>query len=147
MRRYEIPDQLYFDQTGIILAESLFNDRLIEIWEDGFFIFVFHCAVKDVVRRQWRTYLCCGKMRLAENSEWSRTATQKTGKKSSVTRLTSLQSSQSNNTSSSTSCLVSESSDQNNSVGSPVQDGIITSDEDHNMDVTLNEINSQHRNQ
>ncbi|XP_056911329.1 adhesion G-protein coupled receptor G2 isoform X2 [Takifugu flavidus] len=113
----------------------------------GFFIFVFHCAVKDVVRRQWRTYLCCGKMRLAENSEWSRTATQKTGKKSSVTRLTSLQSSQSNNTSSSTSCLVSESSDQNNSVGSPVQDGIITSDEDHNMDVTLNEINSQHRNQ
>lgn len=34
----------------------------------GFFIFVFHCAVKDNVRRQWRTYLCCGKMRLAENS-------------------------------------------------------------------------------
>lgn len=31
--------------------------------------------------------------------------------------------------------------------GSPVQDRIITSDEDHNMDVTLNEINSQHRNQ
>lgn len=29
---------------------------------------MFHCAVKDVVRRQWRTYLCCGKMRLAENS-------------------------------------------------------------------------------
>lgn len=24
--------------------------------------------MKDVVRRQWRTYLCCGKMRLAENS-------------------------------------------------------------------------------
>lgn len=34
----------------------------------GFFIFVFHCAVKENVRRQWRTYLCCGKMRLAENS-------------------------------------------------------------------------------
>ncbi|KPP70466.1 hypothetical protein Z043_110704 [Scleropages formosus] len=34
----------------------------------GFFIFVFHCAVKDVVRRQWRTYLCCGKLWLPENS-------------------------------------------------------------------------------
>ena len=34
----------------------------------GFFIFLFHCVVKDNVRRQWRTYLCCGKLRLAENS-------------------------------------------------------------------------------
>uniref|UniRef100_A0A1A8NMS1 G protein-coupled receptor 64 n=2 Tax=Nothobranchius rachovii TaxID=451742 RepID=A0A1A8NMS1_9TELE len=42
----------------------------------GFFVFVFHCAVKESVRRQWRTYLCCGKLRLAENSDWSRTATQ-----------------------------------------------------------------------
>lgn len=31
--------------------------------------------------------------------------------------------------------------------GSPLEDRIITADEDHNMDVTLNEINSQHRNQ
>lgn len=41
MRRYEIPDQLYFDQTGIILAESLFNDRLIEIWEGAVCICVY----------------------------------------------------------------------------------------------------------
>lgn len=34
----------------------------------GFFIFLLHCAVKENVRRQWRTYLCCGRMRLAENS-------------------------------------------------------------------------------
>lgn len=34
----------------------------------GFFIFVFHCALKENVRRQWRIYLCCGKFRLAENS-------------------------------------------------------------------------------
>lgn len=34
----------------------------------GFFVFVFHCAIKENVRRQWRTYLCCGKLRLAENS-------------------------------------------------------------------------------
>nr|XP_046228020.1 adhesion G-protein coupled receptor G2 isoform X2 [Scatophagus argus] len=42
----------------------------------GFLVFVFHCAVKENVRRQWRTHLCCGRLRLAENSEWSRTATQ-----------------------------------------------------------------------
>uniref|UniRef100_H3AFI5 Adhesion G-protein coupled receptor G2 n=1 Tax=Latimeria chalumnae TaxID=7897 RepID=H3AFI5_LATCH len=41
----------------------------------GFFIFVFHCALKENVQKQWRQYLCCGKFRLAENSDWSRTAT------------------------------------------------------------------------
>ncbi|XP_035767568.1 adhesion G-protein coupled receptor G2 [Neolamprologus brichardi] len=39
----------------------------------GFFIFVFHCAVKETVRRQWRIYLCCGKMRLSENSVMQQT--------------------------------------------------------------------------
>lgn len=34
----------------------------------GLFIFVFHCAVKENVQRQWRIYLCCGRFRLAENS-------------------------------------------------------------------------------
>nr|XP_056717777.1 adhesion G-protein coupled receptor G2 [Euleptes europaea] len=41
----------------------------------GFFIFIFYCVVKENVRKQWRRYLCCGKYRLAENSDWSRTAT------------------------------------------------------------------------
>ncbi|XP_030333196.1 adhesion G-protein coupled receptor G2 isoform X2 [Strigops habroptila] len=41
----------------------------------GFFIFIFYCVTKDNVRKQWRRYLCCGKFRLAENSDWSRTAT------------------------------------------------------------------------
>uniref|UniRef100_A0AAV2J9N6 Adhesion G-protein coupled receptor G2 n=1 Tax=Knipowitschia caucasica TaxID=637954 RepID=A0AAV2J9N6_KNICA len=109
----------------------------------GFFIFVFHCAIKENVRRQWRTYLCCGRMRLAENSEWSRTATQKTAKKSSM--ITSLQSSKSNNSSSSSSYLVSDSSDQMNSYGGPFPDRISTADEDPRMDVVLNEINSQYR--
>ncbi|XP_070409353.1 adhesion G-protein coupled receptor G4 isoform X3 [Nothobranchius furzeri] len=49
---------------------SIFNSL------QGFFVFVFHCAVKESVRRQWRTHLCFGKLRLAENSDWSRTATQ-----------------------------------------------------------------------
>ncbi|XP_055086241.1 adhesion G-protein coupled receptor G2 [Periophthalmus magnuspinnatus] len=41
----------------------------------GLFIFVFHCAMKENVQRQWRMYLCCGRLRLPENSDWSRTAT------------------------------------------------------------------------
>ncbi|XP_051543039.1 adhesion G-protein coupled receptor G2-like [Myxocyprinus asiaticus] len=51
----------------------------------GFFIFLFHCALKENVRKQWRMYLCCGRLRLNENSEWSRTATQsKNTKKASI---------------------------------------------------------------
>ncbi|XP_035846784.1 adhesion G-protein coupled receptor G2 isoform X2 [Sander lucioperca] len=115
----------------------------------GFFIFVFHCAVKENVRKQWRTYLCCGRMRLAENSEWSRTATQKTVKKSSVTRLRShhsSNSSQSNNLSSS-SFLANDSSEQINGIGSPFEDRSITADEVPSTDVVLNEINRQYRTQ
>ncbi|KAF4797884.1 Adhesion G-protein coupled receptor G2 [Turdus rufiventris] len=41
----------------------------------GFFIFIFYCVTKENVRKQWRRYLCCGKFRLPENSDWSRTAT------------------------------------------------------------------------
>ncbi|XP_074844032.1 adhesion G-protein coupled receptor G2 [Carettochelys insculpta] len=41
----------------------------------GFFIFIFYCVAKENVRKQWRRYLCCGRFRLAENSDWSRTAT------------------------------------------------------------------------
>nr|XP_048296651.1 adhesion G-protein coupled receptor G2 isoform X1 [Myodes glareolus] len=41
----------------------------------GFFIFIFYCATKENVRKQWRRYVCCGKLRLAENSDWSKTAT------------------------------------------------------------------------
>uniref|UniRef100_A0A671EMI4 Adhesion G protein-coupled receptor G2 n=1 Tax=Rhinolophus ferrumequinum TaxID=59479 RepID=A0A671EMI4_RHIFE len=41
----------------------------------GFFIFIFYCVAKENVRKQWRRYLCCGKLRLAENSDWSKTAT------------------------------------------------------------------------
>uniref|UniRef100_A0A8C5GL01 Adhesion G-protein coupled receptor G2 n=1 Tax=Gouania willdenowi TaxID=441366 RepID=A0A8C5GL01_GOUWI len=48
--------------TPFVYLFSIFNSL------QGFFIFVFHCAVKDNVRRQWRTYLCCGRLRLAENS-------------------------------------------------------------------------------
>lgn len=46
------------------------NSRFTQVlwFSSGFLIFVFHCAVKENVRRQWRTHLCCGRLRLAENS-------------------------------------------------------------------------------
>ncbi|XP_065818807.1 adhesion G-protein coupled receptor G2 [Labrus bergylta] len=113
----------------------------------GFFIFIFHCAVKESVRKQWRMYLCCGKMRLAENSEWSHTATQKTMKKSSVTRLTPDRSSKLSQTNSSSSFLVPDPSEQLNGISSPFEDQAITTDEEPNMDVVLNEINRQSRQQ
>ncbi|XP_064860945.1 adhesion G-protein coupled receptor G2 isoform X2 [Oncorhynchus nerka] len=115
----------------------------------GFFIFVFHCAVKENVRRQWRTYLCCGRLRLAENSDWSRTATQKTEKKS-VTRATSFRSgnsSQFNHTSSS-SFLTGDSPERpSGATGSLFDDRTITAFEELNSDVVLNEVNSQFRTQ
>ncbi|XP_077207284.1 adhesion G-protein coupled receptor G6 isoform X5 [Paroedura picta] len=41
----------------------------------GLFIFLFHCAMKENVQKQWRRHLCCGRFRLADNSDWSKTAT------------------------------------------------------------------------
>ncbi|CAB1333048.1 unnamed protein product [Coregonus sp. 'balchen'] len=108
----------------------------------GFFIFVFYCAVKENVRRQWRTYLCC---------DWSRTATQKTGKKSlSVTRATSLRSYNSSqfNHSSSSSFLTGDSPERpSGATESPFDDRTITALEELNSDVVLNEVNSQFRTQ
>ncbi|XP_076876414.1 uncharacterized protein LOC143525861 isoform X2 [Brachyhypopomus gauderio] len=118
----------------------------------GFFIFVFHCAVKDNVRRQWRTYLCCGKFRLAENSDWSHTATQRT-KKFSVNRVAtsfrSVESSKSNNSSSSTTFLVSNSSgsDSLTGISNPLDDTALTAQEERSSDVALNEINHRFRDQ
>ncbi|XP_062407451.1 adhesion G-protein coupled receptor G6 [Sardina pilchardus] len=56
---------------------SIFNSL------QGLFIFVFHCALKENVQKQWRRYLCCGQLRLADNSDWSKTATNNTKKVSS----------------------------------------------------------------
>ncbi|XP_056872981.1 adhesion G-protein coupled receptor G6 isoform X11 [Takifugu flavidus] len=49
----------------------------------GLFIFIFHCALKENVQKQWRRFLCCGRFRLSENSDWSKTATNNTKKVSS----------------------------------------------------------------
>ncbi|MED6244144.1 hypothetical protein ATANTOWER_024474 [Ataeniobius toweri] len=107
----------------------------------GFFIFVFHCVVKETVRRQWRVYLCCGRMRLTENSEWSRTATQKNTKKSPLTSFTSSQGSQPSRSS----FQARTPPVQRNGIGNPAEDRIITADEEPSTDVVLNEINRQLR--
>ncbi|KAM3867020.1 adhesion G-protein coupled receptor G6 [Diretmus argenteus] len=41
----------------------------------GFFVFVFHCLMKENVRKQWRVHLCCGRFRLSDNTDWSRSVT------------------------------------------------------------------------
>ncbi|KPP61947.1 putative G-protein coupled receptor 112, partial [Scleropages formosus] len=41
----------------------------------GFFVFLFHCLMKESVRKQWRIHLCCGRFRLTEHSDLSHTAT------------------------------------------------------------------------
>ncbi|XP_075902454.1 adhesion G protein-coupled receptor G4a [Nelusetta ayraudi] len=37
----------------------------------GFFVFLFHCLMKENVRKQWRIHLCCGRFRLYNCTEWS----------------------------------------------------------------------------
>ncbi|XP_040194154.1 adhesion G-protein coupled receptor G2 isoform X2 [Rana temporaria] len=75
----------------------------------GFFIFFFYCVAKENVRKQWRRYLCCGKLRLAENSDWSKTATNKLKKQTSKQGVSSSSSNsiQSTSNSNSTTLLVS----------------------------------------
>ncbi|XP_061569553.1 adhesion G-protein coupled receptor G2-like [Cololabis saira] len=109
---------------------SIFNSL------QGFFVFVFHCAVKENVRRQWRTYLCCGKLRLAENSEWSRTATQNTRKSLSQNTATT---SAPHFTSRSSSVI----SDATNSSGSVFADSGVS--DGSNSDVVLNEIHRRNQ--
>ncbi|XP_077098380.1 uncharacterized protein LOC143749763 [Siphateles boraxobius] len=113
----------------------------------GVFIFIFHCAMKENVRRQWRTYLCCGSLRLSENSEWSRTATQKINKASKET--TSFHSSNSNNSRISFLKHDSLASDVPMGINNPMDNRIITAAEEpiSSSDVVLNEINNQYRGQ
>ncbi|KAJ7996703.1 hypothetical protein DPEC_G00239770 [Dallia pectoralis] len=116
----------------------------------GFFIFVFHCAAKENVRRQWRTYLCCGKLRLAENSDWSRTATQRTEKKSisANTRATSLSSDNfsRSNTSFNSSLLTTDPPERPaGGTDGPLDDRTVSAQEDPFSDVVYNEINHQLR--
>ncbi|XP_059380782.1 adhesion G-protein coupled receptor G2-like [Carassius carassius] len=103
----------------------------------GFFIFVFHCALKENVRKHWRMYLCCGSLRLAENSEWSRTATQ-----SNHTKKTSIMTADSGTRSVPRSSVSSDESVSSQGIGSMLDDSVIMSGE-ANDDVIINEMNRQ----
>ncbi|XP_043556489.1 adhesion G-protein coupled receptor G2-like isoform X44 [Chiloscyllium plagiosum] len=70
----------------------------------GTFIFIFHCAIKENVQKEWRRHLCCGKLTLPEYSDWSITATNNTKKLQPLVQGMSL-SSTSNNSLQSTSPL------------------------------------------
>ncbi|KTF91950.1 hypothetical protein cypCar_00001856 [Cyprinus carpio] len=106
----------------------------------GFFIFIFHCALKENVRKQWRMHLCCGSLRLAENSEWRcRTATQ-----SNHSKKTSIVKAESGIHSGPRSSVSSDESVPSQGIGSPMDDSLIISGE-MNDDVVLNEIYSQIR--
>ncbi|XP_067375708.1 adhesion G-protein coupled receptor G6 isoform X2 [Channa argus] len=48
---------------------SIFNSL------QGFFVFFFHCLMKENVRKQWRVHLCCGRFKLSDYSDWSRSVT------------------------------------------------------------------------
>ncbi|XP_053735674.1 adhesion G-protein coupled receptor G6 isoform X4 [Synchiropus splendidus] len=41
----------------------------------GFFVFLFHCLMKENVRKQWKTHLRCGRLGDPDHTEWSRTVT------------------------------------------------------------------------
>ncbi|XP_067853438.1 adhesion G-protein coupled receptor G6-like [Heptranchias perlo] len=56
-------------QVTFMYLFSIFNTL------QGFFLFMFHCLMKENVRTQWRVHLCCGRFKLNEYSDWSRTGT------------------------------------------------------------------------
>ncbi|XP_061610917.1 adhesion G-protein coupled receptor G6 [Phyllopteryx taeniolatus] len=58
----------------------------------GFFIFFFHCALKENVQKQWRRSLCCARFRPSDNSDWSKTPTNNTKKAASEQAVQSLSS-------------------------------------------------------
>ncbi|XP_018530127.1 adhesion G-protein coupled receptor G6 isoform X11 [Lates calcarifer] len=64
-------------QLAFIYLFTIFNSL------QGLFIFIFHCALKENVQKQWRRYFCCGRFKLSDNSDWSKTATNNTKKVSS----------------------------------------------------------------
>ncbi|KAJ8279314.1 hypothetical protein COCON_G00063800 [Conger conger] len=108
----------------------------------GFFIFIFHCALKENVRRKWRAYLCCGRLQLPEtaaSTEWSRTTIQANYKKDLLG--TSIQTSDSY-LSSSTSFRTNDSTELPTPTSDVSEDSIFTSLQESNVEVV---VNSRHR--
>ncbi|KAK5864619.1 hypothetical protein PBY51_015848 [Eleginops maclovinus] len=56
-------------RVAMMYLFSIFNTL------QGFFVFLFHCLMKENVRKQWKIHLCCGRFRLSDYSDWSRSVT------------------------------------------------------------------------
>lgn len=56
------------ERSAVVNPQRFLLNRVGCFSSLGFLVFVFHCAAKENVRRQWRTHLCCGRLRLVENS-------------------------------------------------------------------------------
>lgn len=61
-------------KVAIMYLFSIFNTL------QGFFVFLFHCLMKENVRKQWKIHLCCGRFRHSDYSDWSHSVTM-SGKK------------------------------------------------------------------
>lgn len=62
-------------KTLLCLYHVVVSDRMTEeavyylcSFVLGFFVFLFHCLMKENVRKQWRIHLCCGRFRLSDYS-------------------------------------------------------------------------------
>uniref|UniRef100_A0AAV2J9S4 Adhesion G-protein coupled receptor G4-like n=1 Tax=Knipowitschia caucasica TaxID=637954 RepID=A0AAV2J9S4_KNICA len=55
-------------RVGMLFLFSALNSL------QGLFIFVFHCLMKENVRKQWRIHLCFGRCRQEDNLDWSASA-------------------------------------------------------------------------
>lgn len=51
-----------------VIFISMCNNKVSCCFWPGFFVFVFHCLMKENVRKQWKIYLCCGRFRVNETS-------------------------------------------------------------------------------
>ncbi|KAL3044649.1 hypothetical protein OYC64_013021 [Pagothenia borchgrevinki] len=56
-------------KVAMMYLFSIFNSL------QGFFVFLFHCLMKENVRKQWKIHLCCGRFRLSDYSDWSHSVT------------------------------------------------------------------------
>ncbi|KAI9514626.1 hypothetical protein NQZ68_031513 [Dissostichus eleginoides] len=56
-------------KVAMMYLFSIFNTL------QGFFVFLFHCLMKENVRKQWKIHLCCGRFRLSDYSDWSHSVT------------------------------------------------------------------------
>uniref|UniRef100_H3B957 Adhesion G protein-coupled receptor G4b n=1 Tax=Latimeria chalumnae TaxID=7897 RepID=H3B957_LATCH len=79
----------------------------------GFFIFVFHCFMKENVQKQWRIHLCCGSFRLNEYTDWSRSGTNARSNLKSIDQKSSVHSIKSTKSNSTNSTSNSSASGQN----------------------------------